>query len=563
MDKFRIGKWLIGTTDGNAFVAKQYILQGLNPTLESKIFNPLSTLGLVGASQAWEVVKTAIGDIRGLPNQTINIGEFAEGFAQFAASALFQIGHTERHKGGGRYEDVVPLGKKLPDFILNMLPSGMDTVLSPIDFSKENTGFGSRIAMQSNPEVIKQTTIDFGWGIKISFGGKDLPTSMMMMNPNKYLFPISSAPKSIDKGVPSFTGTTDVLRSDVRKIENQKGGTFNKNTNQYNVDDDGLIKRHSTLAYDRLIGDFGYITDSGKRIFSAGEVNEYINTGDKPAGSKSRFENSKIVAGIGKQGQPSLTDPKEDGDMGVKTGLGVIKGSTVSPNVDKINILPVVRGLGDELPNSIESNPDFIKFRIRDVVNNKYLVFRAILSGITDTVTPEYNPIEYIGRPDKLYTYKGVGREIAFNFKLYPKTKQEFPALMEKMNYLVGLCYPSYTTENERMVSPFVELTLGDLFDNAPGLFGSVTVTVEDASTWEIQEGLQYPHFISVGCNFTYIGKHIPVTTGKHYDLPWLNSGDNHDGAQPVGAAPNDGSTVTYDRVENKVWMNRPAGYTE
>jgi hypothetical protein len=108
------------------------------------------------------------------------------------------------------------------------------------------------------------------------------------------------------------------------------------------------------------------------------------------------------------------------------------------------------------------------------------------------------------------------------------------------------------------MVSPFIELTIGDMFIDAPGLLGSVTVTVEEATTWEIEEGLQFPHFISVACTFTYIGKHIPVTTGKHYDLPWLKKGDNYDGAQPVGATSV--AEGPYLREDKKMWMNRPAG---
>ena len=34
---------------------------------------------------------------------------------------------------------------------------------------------------------------------------------------------------------------------------------------------------------------------------------------------------------------------------------------------------------------------DFIKFRIRDIVNGKWLIFPAFLADITDTVTPSYN----------------------------------------------------------------------------------------------------------------------------------------------------------------------------
>jgi len=93
------------------------------------------------------------------------------------------------------------------------------------------------------------------------------------------------------------------------------------------------------------------------------------------------------------------------------------------------------------------------------------------------------------------------------------------------MNYLVGLCYPSYTKENERMITPFIKLTIGDMFKDAPGVMDSLTVTVEDSSTWEIEEGLQFPHYISVACQFKYIGHDILATTGKHYGLDHLPSG--------------------------------------
>ena len=56
---------------------------------------------------------------------------------------------------------------------------------------------------------------------------------------------------------------------------------------------------------------------------------------------------------------------------------------------------------------------------------------------------------------------------------------------MDKLNYLVGLCYPSYT-EGERMISPFIELTMGDMFVDTPIL--SLTISVEEQSTWEIDE---------------------------------------------------------------------------
>ena len=45
-------------------------------------------------------------------------------------------------------------------------------------------------------------------------------------------------------------------------------------------------------------------------------------------------------------------------------------------------------------------------------------------------------------------------------------------------------------------------------------------------TTWEIDDkGLKLPKYVTVSCDYTYINKHLPSTTGKHYDLPWF---ENH-----------------------------------
>ena len=118
--------------------------------------------------------------------------------------------------------------------------------------------------------------------------------------------------------------------------------------------------------------------------------------------------------------------------------------------------------------------------------------------------------------------YSGTERKISFSFEIYPKTKQEFPVLLEKMNYLVGLCYPTYTAQN-RMIAPFIQLTLGDMFNDTPGFLDSLSVEVNDNSTWEMDEGLQFPKHITCQCSFTYIGKYLPSSLGKHYELDWLD----------------------------------------
>ena len=475
-DKIRIGKFLL-TPNGIGFIAKQYVLQALNPTMESKLYNPLSTLGIPsGYVDSTDELDT--GSIT-----TSNLARLLAGLA-------LPISHPVRHVGGGRYEDVVPL-TEIPDFMKSFLPASIATIESQLPFGKAKLGFGSRIAMQSNPEVIPETTIG-AFGYEYTIGGKDLGTSLIFMSPNKYLFPFSSAPKSINKGIPSFVGGFESAGTDAGIIETKKGGTFNDSSAA-----GGLIAKYSTNAY--------------------GSLNQ-----DNKYESKLSSEEKKIVDGIGQQG---LKEKKPTFDE--EAGLGLIKkdgAKYVTALTDKINMHPY--GSKDLATD----NPDFIKFRFYDVVNNKYIIFRAILSGISDSITPDYGEQQYLGRPDKLYTYKGADRKIGFNFKIYPKTKQELPVLMEKLNYLIGLCYPTYGgPDKNRMVTPFMELTMGDMFVDTPGLLMSLGITVEDSSTWEMDNGLQFPKYISCACSFQYIGKYPLHGKGKHYELGWLPAGTSAD----------------------------------
>ena len=45
---------------------------------------------------------------------------------------------------------------------------------------------------------------------------------------------------------------------------------------------------------------------------------------------------------------------------------------------------------------------------------------------------------------------------------------------------------------------------------------------MDDGSTWELDDGLRVPKYISVGCNFTHIGRYKLRADGKHFDLPHI-----------------------------------------
>ena len=306
----------------------------------------------------------------------------------------------------------------------------------------------------------------------------------------------------------------------------QKGayGRGNANENSSGT----VLQRYQTLAYGRLEHSSGYggkLENEG--IMSPSEVYKFD---DDPSEQlefivKSRDKSRDIVKDIGQQGRPldpeiyeSTYDDSKEG-----AGLGIInkgpEGKYNNKLTDKINMLPYGQDYKDSAAGTI---PDFIKFKFKDLVNDKFIIFRAILSGISDSITPEWSGTRYIGRPDQVYVYSGTERKISFSFDIYPKTKQEFPVLMEKLNYLIGLCYPTYTAKN-RMIAPFIQLTLGDMFNDTPGFLDSLSITVNDSGTWEIEDGLQFPKHITCACDFTYIGKYLPSSLGKHYELGWLD----------------------------------------
>ena len=171
---------------------------------------------------------------------------------------------------------------------------------------------------------------------------------------------------------------------------------------------------------------------------------------------------------------------------------------------------------------------DFIKFRIRDAVNGKWLIFPALISGVTDNSSAETTPIQYIGRPDKVYVYGGTDRTIGFSMKVVALNEGDITTIWEKMNYLKGLVHPQFKEfKNDsgesvglgtRPVAPIVYLTIGDMFVNTPGFFKSVNITVPDNTNWETKDGKQFPHVCDVTLDFQYIGKETPTMLSKNFE---------------------------------------------
>ena len=215
------------------------------------------------------------------------------------------------------------------------------------------------------------------------------------------------------------------------------------------------------------------------------------------------------------------------GSLGVKLDKKslstIIDRNTIDDKgADLVNLVPYG---SDNYQNVSYEQLDFIPFSFYDVVNDKRIVFRALLSGITDTFSPEYSSERYVGRPDNVYVYQGTQREISFTFDIYPKSDKEMITLWSKMNYLAGLCYPSYESTGAGgglgMIAPFAKLTIGDMYKNTSGYISSLTYSVQDNGTYETTFA-KLPKYIQANCSFTYIGDRLPSSTQKHYEVDWI-----------------------------------------
>ena len=160
-------------------------------------------------------------------------------------------------------------------------------------------------------------------------------------------------------------------------------------------------------------------------------------------------------------------------------------------NVDYVNSLEVLRPDQFDTLYTQQANgygPDIIKFYFYDIVNKKYIPFNATIKSLSDNNAAEWETVEYLGRPDKLKYYKGFTRSVSFNFTVNAHSIKELMPMWNRINYLTGLTRPANYTDQAAggfMISPMVQLTLGDFYKNHNVTINSCNVTIPEDTSWE------------------------------------------------------------------------------
>ena len=199
-----------------------------------------------------------------------------------------------------------------------------------------------------------------------------------------------------------------------------------------------------------------------------------------------QFEQRVNLGNPGKRGNISSYTI---GKRGINTSIsGSVSDNSYYQNaVDKINAFPLYRS------NSVTGNNDkndFVKFRIGVLNNNNplektYIHFRALINGLSDAYTSNWEPHKFMGRSEEFYTYSGFGRTVSLDWTVAAQSKQELIPMYQKLNYLASVCAGDFSDVGY-MRGNLISLSVGGWFQEQIGIMQGITLDVPGESPWEI-----------------------------------------------------------------------------
>jgi hypothetical protein len=274
-----------------------------------------------------------------------------------------------------------------------------------------------------------------------------------------------------------------------------------------------------------------------------------------PDGKETSYPSYKDIPGKGSTGEDFSTKVRAENSIETKNWFAKSSGIKKNNNNgydrvekdshDRYNALDILDGTRGTEPLNLNSDTqqskDLIYFYFFDLINNKYIPFRATITSISDQNSADWEDIQYMGRADKLFVYKGFSRDVNFAFTVYANSAKEMIPMWNRINYLVGLTRPSKYTdtalerinnkldeqaqnlakletefyesgddtyiqeansaiselnreaynrrstgkESRFIYPPMVTFRIGDMFVDQPAVIQSVSVTIPDDTNWE------------------------------------------------------------------------------
>lgn len=531
-DFVRIGKFLKDAPQGPLFVTKQVGLQLSNPQLEAPLGAGSTLNNLLQGN-----FSTLLG---GGDNFNANVGTTR--IYNGGINTLLQIpvnafgGHIIRHgllpieSDSAKYENVA--------FNNNQEEQGVNNRLVRLKTKLENDinanvsqyisgpgsidGIGITTIPRYNFTLNNGSYLPLTDSLKIDQDGIIL-NNLAPINNNGYLYaPINPNYYNAQGVSLQYLDNNAALIASNNNILEPAEGRTNNSTENSQFDQDvinyGTAKNYAALQ--KAIDD-----QTAKNRIGTSYINKNLGTDTGPGTiNNENTVTSPIVFNItGKSKYKNLDLSK----FNIDTRLGL---SQANGYADEVNLTPLY--YSDSAPGSSYINipgkgrptkvRDLIKFRIEAVdndspTNSVWMIFRSYLKDITDTPNPSWNTVNYIGRGEPFYIYKGFERNISFTLQVAAMSEAELKPMWQKLNYLYSNTMPDYG-ENNVMRGPYMRLTLGDYMFRQPGVIKNLTYTIGNDSPWEIaldepESGgdlYELPHVMTIQMTFAPVHDFVP-----------------------------------------------------
>lgn len=462
-------------------------------------------------------------------------------------SQIYDTKQTLDQLSGG----VTVPGLNIPGFTIN-IPEFRGGIFS---YGGDNVGFGgARLPSVKFPHLYKQGGISspsLGWANPLNYANAYKVADKIKMNRmiNLYKTKVSTYVNGKDQAYQiansAILGVTPAIApgSDLL-LQTYYGGTDNYggqvsiiprhvfSTNKKRSFEEGI------LTYDqKILGKVTYESDAGKlgKIYGPNSIAQLIdfrrviNTQLNLTKEEEKLLPSTDYNTFNRISTYNTGDPGQRGLIRKNPSKGVLgaNGQPTLVTTDTIAMKPLISNTDDTL------NDDMIKFKISAVdpdqpSNRIWFNFRAFLGKVSDGFRAKYQSYNYIGRAESFYKYQSFDRSMGVEFTVAVQSRQEQYTQYQKLNYLASLTAPNY--KDGFMRGNITYLTIGDWFNDVPGVLTGVKLNIPDQASWEIARNddgtvdntiAQLPFVVEVSLDFEPIHNFIPQRGSKFigYDI--------------------------------------------
>jgi hypothetical protein len=507
------------STRGIAFLAKQQLLQTGNTFEAQRVINPLFTVGnavpFLHSKRSLDIPVTA----RGIGRQLLGGGALA--------NRIF--GSGKQQNGPDDLRKIAQLQKETYDKLANTPPSGVSflkkipVIGQTISAFSAKRSVGENISFKlSRPELVNYVAARFNRdGYKFKYGGTvekatKYGTRGDGRNYTAYYNKIAENGRwafSTDYKNAGFVPDLNKFVLDPKFAPRNDSPVTTTNLSDTATDND-LVKKLDDSGYEeQLKTQQSRHFESGVDSFTTFGQTPYLKYFTGGQGSITglpKRENGKIVSRNAKyeaNGIGRISYLKDDSNR-------PIAGRPNAKILPAYNDLQTAQISEEGTITAGFDDPIVVSFAMG---KDDHVQFRAFISNLQQSASPEYKTYQYIGRIEKFVSYVSVQRDVSFKLGIIAFSKDELDIVWKRINYLTGLVYP-YGINKGILQPNVVRMTIGKLYTNQPGYITSLSTNFNEITdSWDIDK--QVPIGATMDMKFTIIEKRTALASTPLYGI--------------------------------------------